>query len=137
MYVCNRCGAKREELRVVVEPHGEVHADHICKCGGDFVEAERCKVCGEWFDNTDLFGVCECCIEEYETVGDALEYGAQKEVDIPINECIANLLSKEQIGKILTKWVEENFTDHSKPIIEYCENDKGAFSDYVKEISPK
>jgi hypothetical protein len=43
------------------------------------------------------------------------------------------LLSKEQIGEILTKWVEENFTDHSKPIIEYCENDKGAFSENVKE----
>lgn len=135
MLVCNKCGKliSEDDLKYVTEPHGEKHLDFNCKCGGELIEATECKVCGKWFDGTDLHGVCEGCLEEYETVGEAIKYGSENKVNVSINECLAYLLTENQIERILTKWVEENFTDRSKPIVEYCENDKSAFSEYLEE----
>ena len=135
MYVCNRCGLLKDErnMRVVVEPHGETHENHICRCGGEFVEATKCKICGHYFDNTELFGVCEGCISEEETVGNALEVGDLNRVDAKVNGFIANVLTENQINKILGKWVEEHFTDHSKAVVEYLENDKGYFSEFLDD----
>ena len=135
MYVCNKCGTLKseEEMNYVRESHGERHLDMNCNCGGEFIPATKCSVCGEWFDNTELHGVCEFCLEEYETVGEAIKYGSENKVNVSINECLAYLLTENQIERILTKWVEENFTDRSKPIVEYCENDKSAFSEYLEK----
>lgn len=136
MYVCNKCGTLKseEEMNYVRESHGERHLDMNCNCGGEFIPATKCSVCGEWFDNTELHGVCEVCLDEEETVGTALsigEYSTEK-VD-GINGFIADVLSVEQINKILTKWVEENFTDHSKAVVDYLESDKSAYSEYLED----
>lgn len=137
IYVCNTCGhlVEEENLKYVVEPHGERHIDYNCNCchKGELIEASICKVCGKPFDNTELHGVCEGCLEEYETVGEAIKYGSESKVNVSINECLAYLLTENEIERILTKWVEENFTDRSKPIVEYCESDKSAFSEYLEE----
>lgn len=134
MLVCDRCGRliEDDELRFDVEDYGGKSAVP-CSCGGTFIEAEQCSVCGEWFDNTDLHGVCEGCLGEYETVGEALAIGAENTTSVDgINGAVAHLLSVEQINNILTKWVEENFTDRSKPIVEYCEDDKIYFSEWLE-----
>lgn len=143
MFVCNCCGKLVEELTVSREIHGHTDlgapleervVDERCSCGGDFVEAERCKVCGEWFDNTNLNGVCEVCIEDNELVGTALEIGNENpEMVEGINGFVASILSVEQINQILSKWVEENFIDHSKEVVKYCEEDKFYFSDYLAD----
>ena len=134
MLVCARCGTVIEdsELQYDYEDYGEEVA-LPCRCGGDFVEATQCSICGEWFDNDGLHGVCECCFEEYETVGEALAMGEENTEDVDINGFIATVLTKEQINNILTKWVEENFTDHSSAVIKYCENDKSYYSDWLAE----
>jgi hypothetical protein len=142
MYICNLCGELVEEVPTEVQCHGytslgqpinEVIDSH-CHCGGEFVEAKQCEICGEWFDNTELNGVCEVCLEEHETVEEALNFGDENEVEISgINGAVAFLLSAEQINKILKKWVEENFVDHSKDIIEYCEDDFCEFSEYLAD----
>lgn len=137
MLVCNMCGKIREsrELGYAIEPHGERHLDTNCSCGGDFIPATRCPLCGKWFDNSDLHGVCEVCLEDNETVGMALEIGAINTVSVDgINGFAASVLSVEQINKILTKWVEENFVDHSKPVVKYLEEDMGYFSEYLENM---
>lgn len=136
MLVCNKCGKLREssELGYAIEIHGERHRDTDCSCGGDFIPATQCKICGKWFDNTDLYGVCECCLEEEETVGTALAIGAYSTEKVEVNGFIASVLTQEQIDQILTKWVEENCLDHSKPVVDYLESDKSAFSEYLKEV---
>jgi hypothetical protein len=136
IYVCNLCGHIKDEkdLKTVVEAHGEKHLDYTCDCchRGEYVEATKCSVCGELFDNTELHGVCEGCLEKYETVGVALEIGEDCPESVEINGFIAKVLSKEHIGKILTKWVEENFVDHGKPVVDFLEADKSQFSEYVE-----
>jgi hypothetical protein len=135
MYVCDKCGEliSENELHYVTEMHGERHLSMVCPCGGEFIPATKCLVCGEWFDNTELHGVCEVCLDEDETVGTALELGAYglEKVD-GINGFIADVLSVEQINKILTKWVEENFTDHSKAVKDYIYADKMAYSEFLE-----
>lgn len=136
MYVCNKCGELRSEneLRYVTESHGERHLDMVCRCGGEFIPATKCKVCGEWFDNTELHGVCENCFDKNDTVGTALELGdcALEKID-GINGFIADVLTVEQINKILTKWVEENFVDHSKAVKDYLYCDKESYSEFLEE----
>lgn len=135
MLICNRCEKlKREEdLEYVTEMHGERHLDYTCSCGGEYDEATKCKLCGEWFNNDFLHGICEYCMEEEETVGNALAIGEYSTVKREINGFVADVLTDEQINKILIKWVEENFTDHSKPVWSYLESDKGAFCEYLEE----
>ena len=136
MLVCNKCGKIREsrELGYAVESHGERHLDTNCSCGGEFVPATRCSLCGKWFDGTDLHGVCEVCLDDNETVGTALAIGSVNTEQVKINGFIATVLSQGQIDKILTKWVEENFTDHSKPVVDYLEDDKSYFSEYLENM---
>ena len=142
MFVCKKCGNLVEQIPTTKQCHGhtslgqrlEETVDCLCHCGGEFVEATECKVCGEWFDNSDMNNVCEVCIEEYETVGEALEIGAENTESVEgINGFVANVLSVEQINKILTKWVEENFIDHSTEVIKYCEEDKLYFSEWIQQ----
>jgi hypothetical protein len=135
MLVCNKCGTLVEhfDLPYVTEMHGERHRKTACKCGGNFIEATKCKACGGWFDNTELHGVCEECLAECETVGSALEIGDSNRTMVAINGFIADILDEDMINAILTKWVEENYTDHSRPVVDYCEYDKSYFSDFVAE----
>lgn len=142
MLVCNKCGYAVEdsELSVRYEHHGHTSlgnsfteaVDERCSCGGEFVEATKCAVCGEWFDNDGLYGVCENCIEEHETVGDALAFGENDPVSVAINGFVADVLSPEHINKILTKWVEENVIDHSKEVCKYINRDKALFSEHIE-----
>lgn len=141
MLICNICGKVIEdyELNEITECHAhtclgqslEETIVECCECGGEFVEATECEVCGEWFDNSDLHGVCECCLDEFETVGNALAIGETDTINVEVNGFIANVLSTEQMNKILTKWVEENFVDGAREVVKYCEADKQSFSEWI------
>ena len=140
MLICNHCGHKTERLssaRIFDDNllGGYIdQSDTTCPCcsDGEMIEATKCSLCGEWFDNTELHGVCEVCLDEFATVGTALAIGETATTDVEINGFIAEVLPPEQINKILTKWVEENFTDHSKPVVDYLESDKQAYSEYIE-----
>lgn len=135
MLVCNKCGKLREssELGYAIESHGERHLDIECSCGGDFIPARQCKICGRWFDDTDLNGVCEVCLEEHETVGVALEIGDANRENVEINSFIASILNPDRINHILEKWVEEHYTDHSDAVIAYLESDMSAFAEFLED----
>lgn len=135
MLVCTRCGmlVNEGDLKYVTEPHGETHLDTVCHCGGELVEAKKCKVCGKWFDSTDLHEVCECCLYEFETVETAINIGAENTEKRDINGFFADILTTDMINSILGKWVEENITDHSRSVIDYLEDDKMYYSQYLEE----
>lgn len=140
MLVCDRCGHLVENLEFSRTYDDNLlggyidEADTTCPCckKGDLIPATQCSDCGKWFDNTDLYGVCEECLDEFATVGTALALGKNSTTDVEINGFIAEVLTPEQINKILTKWVEENFTDHSKPVVDFLESDKQAYSEYIE-----
>ena len=135
MLVCNKCGKLREssELGYAVESHGERHLDTNCSCGGEFVPATRCSLCGKWFDGTDLHGVCEVCLDDNETVGVALEIGDANRENVEINSFIASILNPDRINHILEKYVEEHYTDHSDAVIDYLEADMSAFAEFLED----
>ena len=64
----------------------------------------------------------------------ALTIGSINPKSVEINGFIAAVLSQDQIDKILTKWVEENFIDHGKPVVDYLEEDKSYFSEYLENM---
>ena len=139
MLVCNKCGKLREssELGYAVESHGERHLDTNCSCGGDFIPATQCKICGKWFDDTDLNGVCEVCLEEHETVGVALEIGDANRENVEINSFIASILNPDRINHILEKYVEEHYTDGCREVRDSLDADKSCFSEWVVEKAAK
>ena len=135
MLVCNKCGkiVDESELGYVTEPHGERHLNTVCRCGGDFIPATQCSICGKWFDNTELHGVCEGCLSDYETVETAIEIGEKNLEKREINGFFANILTTEMINFIIAKWVTENYVDHSKAVVEYLEDDVAYFSGFLED----
>ena len=142
MYVCDCCGKAIDELSTKRQCHGytslgdsldEEYVITSCSCGGEFVEAEECAICGQPYDDRDLYGICECCMENYETVKNAIEFGDNRRETIEVNGFICYALTNESINQILTKWCEENIADYSKDVKYYCEDDKFDFSEFCKE----
>jgi hypothetical protein len=142
MYICNQCGHTQDKLKYariygdnLLEGYmDEVITDCACCKHGELVEATECSVCGRYFDNSSLFGVCEDCLAEHHTVGDALKFGDEEKIDVPINSFIYNILAIDKINQILEKYVEEHFTDCCKEVTEFCNLDKWAFSEYVENL---
>lgn len=148
MYICERCGEVVEEIPTGYDCHGRTslgmelseEVDRPCRCGGEFVEAEECKCCGEWFNPNDPYvsnphsEVCEECFDTYNSVSDALGFGAEYTDTIDgINGFVAKALSVEQINKILTRWVEENFVDACAEVKKYLKENKSDFGDFLVE----
>lgn len=145
MLICSECMGKTDRLRTEKSWHLELDPPsveeiqiEVCPCCGardTLSEAVECSFCGGEFLDIDNFGnICDECLEKYETVGEALAIGAENTLEVKgINGFAASVLSVEQINKILIKWVEENFVDHSKAVKEYCEDDKTYFVDWIEE----
>ncbi len=73
MFICNRCGKCVDILPTTTStsefwgsPAVEYLPDGDCICGGDFIEAERCDCCREWFLPEELNedGLCQFCAED-------------------------------------------------------------------------
>ena len=144
MYICERCGnvIEDDEFPTEVQCHGytslgdsfDETIDGCCSCGGEYVEAYQCKVCGEWFAEDDLcYDVCDDCVKENETVAEALSIGEEYTEQVDINGFVAKVLSVEQINNILSRWVEENFVDRSKDVVEYCGESRDGFCDWLAD----
>lgn len=139
MLVCKVCGKvyEEEEVRKRSYDH-EFHYDEVyCLCphcrSDEFEEATKCKICGEYFYDEYNTEVCEECLEVSETVETALKYGAERMESVAVNGAFFAIYSEEEINAILTKHFEEHFTDHSKEVVRYCEEDKGDFAEWLIE----
>lgn len=142
MLICDRCG------NVINESDAEIihEKDYIncgcgkicirddefledCFCGGTFVDATECEFCGEWFNGEG--NVCESCINEYSTFGNALKMGAETDCieSIKINGYLAYEFSENQINEILERELRQaneiaqlKYKDYLKSEIDYFLN---------------
>lgn len=129
MLICNTCGEIIEDYELETDWEGRATP---CRCGGEFVEATRCVCCDEWFDNEDLNGVCEVCLEEHTNLETAIAMGAENLVeDVAINGFFAYALTSEQINEILGNWVKVNIANDNPEIANYLNEDKGYFADFI------
>jgi predicted amidophosphoribosyltransferase len=127
MLVCDHCGKVIEDWEYSIR-------DEYCDCGGDFVEATECKVCGTWFDNEELHGVCEACLEKHSNLETVIAMGEENRANeyIPINGFYEFLLTPEKINEILGEWVKENIDPKDRKISEYLDTfDSFYVSDFV------
>jgi hypothetical protein len=143
MYICNSCGRLIDELPTSSQCHGytglgdelrEEFAETECYCGSEFVEARQCKICGGYYSDEDYpYDVCECCAEEYQSLKIALEIGSNNTEKINVNGFVAHMLTEEEINKILTKHILDNFAEDKTNVSDYCKNDMDYFADLIIE----
>ena len=67
MYKCLSCGNLFDdgEEKIIVESTGE-YFSYCPVCGGDYEEANMCKLCGEWYipERSILDNYCDSCVSE-------------------------------------------------------------------------
>lgn len=144
MYICNRCGHLTENLDVCLEGRGYAgsfvgfeEVDAPCSCGGDFVEADKCPVCGEWYEkgDTDEY-CCPDCIDDNCTVEKAIAYAKDCE-DITsdgVYRFFVEALGGEAINKILEEYVLANPASISHlAVSKYCKWDTAAFGGFLAD----
>lgn len=143
MYCCNKCGKWSEELPITRQVHGftsignsyEEDVAANCRCGGDFVKAFQCEVCGDWFCTGDgekpTHCICDQCVEEEMTVANAIEIGEGDAKSVKINGFICKALSEEQINNILSAFVLNNMRDIDKAVLLYCLEDEPYFREFA------
>lgn len=99
----------------------------------DVVEATICEICNHPFADTENLGICECCLEEEETVDLAIKMGAESTIDVELNGFIATVLTNEKINSILSDYVKNNFSENAPCVTRYLERDKKALVEFIKE----
>ena len=147
MYICECCGnvvcdyelqTRKDFKPVEMTCHTDWCYETMnapCECGGEFVEAVQCAVCGKYKEK-DEYSVCDECLEEAETLENALEYGAEAEETIEINGFLAQVFSNTEIEEILVRELNNARNSFMKPFVqemisEYVNEDRGTFSDFV------
>jgi hypothetical protein len=146
MYICINCGKIYEDYEVETTeemPYGEEHCglgapiwetkrvvvDDECECGGEIVKAIPCENCDGWTSEGDT--LCRDCVDNYKTLGCALEIGADYECDLSLNGFLATAFSKEEIEMILLEKVKES-PNLDKIVKDYCEEDEEYFWGYAE-----
>ena len=106
-YKCDHCGKEFEVPDFVTEPHGEKVG--CCPyCHGWFEEMYECKICGEYFTDSDLENyVCTDCIYEAMNVERCIRYGEDCKESISVNGFIASIITPSRINEILEKAILE------------------------------
>lgn len=138
MLICENCGTlvENNELEVYQE---DMHPDGLgycqsfakeCSCGGEFVEAEKCAVCGEFYPENSLsYGVCAECLKREATLENALAYGEEEREKITINGLFATLLTEKEIERALLEILLKNKKEGD--IKKYCLLDESAFAEFL------
>ena len=149
MYICNRCGnlCEDDELPTYEEDFGfetgvgwkamkQTFVD-TCSCGGDFVEARECALCGEYFDKEEGWRVCKHCLEEGATYENALAVGEENKDSVKINGFLANVFTESQIEEILQRELDQarklTPTDINEQAKQYCLDDSDYFGDWLEK----
>lgn len=142
MMICSICGhvIAEEDLPTYRQVHGytdlraitEDVVDYRChECGrGEYETAIECQLCGCYFHSEDGIDVCECCLEEEETLENAVKIGAENTEDVEVNGFFVKLFGARRINEILERAAE--LADRAS-IAEYLYEDKRYFAGHVLE----
>ncbi|HKL74386.1 MAG TPA: hypothetical protein VJ903_05820 [Clostridia bacterium] len=140
MYICEECGDTRSELKEEYEhiggfqsgKQGYTYTDDDCSCGGTYVEAVKCKECGEWA--SELYsGFCDDCLKGEARISNAIHYGDSKKEPININGFYLKVFGVAQINSILQNAFFETTTEGERitNANEFCLKDKEEFSEFL------
>lgn len=137
MYICKDCGKiyEDEEAEDVYVTTSYYNLAEIvsCCCGGELVKAKRCEKCDEFMPEDNL-ALCDSCIEEYETLENALEIGADYEEKVSLNGFLTSEFTKEEIESILLEAFKAKDDKIKKDAIkQYCEDDYAYFMGVVNK----
>ena len=141
MYICEDCGNVVEETPTLsyydrVDGNwamsGEITVDGSCECGGNFVKAIECPICGEWI-NPEQGKICKECLEKEMTLENAIEFskecGGFYSAELP--DFFA-LYTAQEIEEILVKHIMSTEHKEQRSIEEYCKEDIYSFSDFIE-----
>lgn len=149
MYICDECGnvvcehdlQTRKDFKPV---EMSLHTDWCyetmtapCECGGEFVKAKKCEICGEYIPEDGL-DLCDNCIEKGETLENALKIGDENNISVEINGFLASMFEKDEIEEILTRELKRADVDFIKSSIRekvsnYLNEDVDSFVQFLKE----
>lgn len=135
MFKCEECGMVFDEPNIYKEKHGldappyEIFSE--CPfCGGHFVEAEKCELCGEWNVPRELtMGVCDECIYGYKLYKRCKNVFDGETAEVKIDYLASVLLDERTINDILKRYLAErlNHADCTEAI----EADKSWFAEML------
>jgi hypothetical protein len=132
MFVCNNCGRTidDEELTFHSESHGERRADD-CSCGGEFVAAKECLICGKAIDKHEDGDICSECLDEHKTFDNAVKIGKENEEQTYINGFFFEMLTKDEIETALTEFSRKKFDGDKDSVKKYIDADPWYFEDWL------
>jgi hypothetical protein len=110
------------------EKHG------VCPyCKGYFEEMTQCRICGQYFTDSELSGgVCDECIYEHSTdIELCHKLGEEAEESIKLNGFIASVFSEEQINEILWNRIKEINRIVNISCYDFIDSDKSWFAEQL------
>ena len=138
MLICDRCGELMNEDDAQYDTRNSDVGDFIkgCSCGGDWVDATECRICGQWFNDELYIKVCEECLDDNANFENALKVGNEEECqqEIKINGYLAYEFSTNQIEQVLIKLLRETH-DLNLPLKyrEFLLSDKDYFAEWLEK----
>ena len=143
MYICEDCGKvlNEEDLPIEEERHCTLGGEYLgterfigqCSCGGEFVEAILCRVCGEEYINPEI-DICKDCLSYYSTQSTALEMGDDIKEEYEINGFLASVFTPSEVHELLCREFDA-LPKHMKDkyIYNYCNEDTYFFAEWLEE----
>lgn len=116
MYICDWCGNTVDELQQSEEDFGydtgigwrsatQTVTNNECDCGGNFIEAKNCALCGEPYLGDKY--ICDYCLEINATFENAIKCGEENKYKIELNDYLASSFSVSEIEEILTRELKD------------------------------
>lgn len=132
MFICTDCGKSigDDELMFHVESHGERRADD-CDCGGEFVEAVECEICGRYMAGDDARIVCDNCVSENSTFETACEIGNENKEKIEINGFFYEIFTEEEVNEILLEHAKKKVFGDENLVNKFIRSDVWYFEDWL------
>lgn len=125
MRICNRCFVT-----------GNYYEGERCDCGGTFVQAGFCRICGDYFVADKYEPDVDCCEECYDervSVENAIESGADSWDKVKLNGFITEVLSTEEMEKILIDHILAHQEEFKQKTARYCHKYSEGFKFFLAE----
>ena len=132
MFICTDCGKTidDDELVFYKESHGESRA-YDCDCGGEFVEAKECLICGKVIEKNGNFDTCAECLGEHKTFENAVKIGKENAEQTYINGFFFEMLTSEEIENALTEFARKKFEGDKVSVKKYIDADPFYYEDWL------
>ena len=140
MFICNKCGEERESLRTMRDSHGfddgyyEEWDEADCECGGEFVEAERCPICGRNFLPDEDKTICDDCLEIGESdLDEVFDFTKEDTEKSEIRGLACFIFNDEEINDILEDFIRTNYFALKPKIEKFCKEYRYDFCEFLEK----